>query len=120
MLIFSHLVAISFHFSIFARLLKNLRYERCLDNMHIKHALRSSSLERGLCGLVESSSRENIQNIENMETKKSNRGGYRPGAGRPAMNRIAVNIRLSKEVLDLLPKNKSDYINKVLKEHFKI
>lgn len=53
-------------------------------------------------------------------TKKNNHGGARPGAGRPSTNREPVTIRLSKEILECLPKNKSEYINEILKKHFNI
>ncbi|MBQ7946485.1 MAG: hypothetical protein IJ280_07210 [Bacteroidales bacterium] len=52
--------------------------------------------------------------------KKGNHGGARPGAGRKPMNRVAVNIRLDKEIVERLPKDKSEFINKILKEYFKI
>lgn len=52
--------------------------------------------------------------------KKENRGGARLGAGRKPMNRMAVTIRLDKEIVEKLPKDKSVFINKILKEYFKI
>lgn len=55
-----------------------------------------------------------------MEQKNNNHGGARIGAGRPSTNRVPVTIRLSKEILECLPKNKSEYINEILKKHFNI
>lgn len=53
-----------------------------------------------------------------MEKKNNNHGGFRQGSGRKPMNRVAVNIRLDKEIVDRLPKNKSDFINSILKEYY--
>ena len=54
-----------------------------------------------------------------MEEKKQH-GGRRPGSGRPANDRnIMVGVRLSKEAVDKLNRltpNKSEYIDKLIKE----
>lgn len=55
--------------------------------------------------------------------KKNTHGGYRPGGGRPPTNRnISVNFRISKEAADILnkQKNKSEYIDNLIKEAAKI
>jgi hypothetical protein len=52
--------------------------------------------------------------------KNSNKGGARPGAGRPANSRkIMVGVRLSPEVyekLNRLTKNKAKYIEELIKQ----
>ena len=56
-----------------------------------------------------------------MEEKKQ-RGGSRPGAGRPANNRsIMVGVRISQEAADILnaQKNKSEYIDNLIRNHGK-
>lgn len=53
-----------------------------------------------------------------MEEKKQ-RGGSRPGAGRPANDRnIMVGVRISQEAADILnaQKNKSEFIDTLIKE----
>ena len=49
-----------------------------------------------------------------------NHGGRRPGSGRPANDRnIMVGVRLSQEAVDKLNRltpNKSEYIDKLIKE----
>ena len=52
-----------------------------------------------------------------MEDKKQ-RGGSRPGAGRPANDRkIMVGVRISQEAADILnaQKNKSEYIDNLIR-----
>ena len=55
-----------------------------------------------------------------MEEKTNNRGGYRPGGGRPQTDRqIYLNVRISKEAADKLTritKNKSEFIDRLIKE----
>ena len=56
-----------------------------------------------------------------MEEKKQ-RGGSRPGAGRPANDRnIMVGVRISREAADILiaQKNKSEYIDNLIRNHGK-
>lgn len=56
-----------------------------------------------------------------MEDKKQ-RGGSRPGAGRPANDRnIMVGVRISREAADILnaQKNKSEYIDNLIRNHGK-
>lgn len=56
--------------------------------------------------------------MERIEDKK-NWGGYREGGGRPATDRnIPVSIRISPEANELLKqqKNKSEYIDRLIKE----
>jgi len=56
-----------------------------------------------------------------MENKKQ-RGGSRPGAGRPANDRsIMVGVRISQEAADILnaQKNKSEYIDNLIRNHGK-
>ena len=56
-----------------------------------------------------------------MENKKQ-RGGSRPGAGRPANDRsIMVGVRLSQEAADIrnAQKNKSEYIDNLIRNHGK-
>lgn len=53
-----------------------------------------------------------------MEQQKKQRGGYRPGAGRPANDRnIMVAVRISQEAADILnaQKNKSEYIDNLIR-----
>ena len=55
---------------------------------------------------------------DNMEDKKS-WGGYREGGGRPATDRnVAISVRISQEANELLKqqKNKSEYIDRLIKE----
>ena len=57
-----------------------------------------------------------------MEQQKKQRGGRRPGAGRPANDRsILVGVRISQEAADILnaQKNKSEYIDNLLKQSCK-
>ena len=56
-----------------------------------------------------------------MEEKKQ-RGGSRPGAGRPANDRsIMVGVRISQEAADILnaQKNKSEYIDNLIRTYGK-
>jgi len=56
--------------------------------------------------------------MERIEDKK-NWGGYREGGGRPATDRnIAISVRISQEANELLKrqKNKSEYIDRLIKE----
>lgn len=53
-----------------------------------------------------------------MEEKKQ-WGGYREGGGRPSTDRnIAISVRISQEANELLKqqKNKSEYIDRLIKE----
>ena len=55
----------------------------------------------------------------NMEQQKKQRGGRRPGSGRPANDRnIMVGVRVSQEAADILnaQKNKSEFIDTLIKE----
>jgi len=57
-----------------------------------------------------------------MEQQKKQRGGRRPGAGRPANDRsILVGVRISQEAADILnaQKNKSEFIDNLLKQSCK-
>lgn len=57
-----------------------------------------------------------------MEQQKKQRGGSRPGAGRPANDRsIMVGVRISKEAADILnaQKNKSEFIDNLIRNHGK-
>lgn len=54
-----------------------------------------------------------------MEQQKKQRGGRRPGSGRPANDRnIMVGVRVSQEAADILnaQKNKSEFIDTLIKE----
>jgi hypothetical protein len=54
-----------------------------------------------------------------MEQQKKQRGGHRPGAGRPANDRsIMVGVRISQEAADILnaQKNKSEFIDNLIKQ----
>lgn len=52
-----------------------------------------------------------------MTKKKNNRGGARLGAGRKkGPDKIAVTLRMSKEIVSLLPRNKSDFVEAILRE----
>lgn len=50
----------------------------------------------------------------------SQRGGRRPGAGRPTNDRsIVLSVRITQEAMDILrsvAKNKSEYIDSLIKE----
>lgn len=63
---------------------------------------------------------KNVMMKKMMENKESNRGGHRPGSGRPANDRnIMVSVRLSQEAVDKLnrlTKNKAEYIDRLIKE----
>jgi hypothetical protein len=51
--------------------------------------------------------------------EKSNWGGYREGGGRPSTDRnVAISVRISQEANELLKqqKNKSEYIDRLIKE----
>ena len=57
-----------------------------------------------------------------MSNEKKKRGGSRPGAGRPANDRnIMVGVRISQEAADILnaQKNKSEYIDNLIRNHGK-
>lgn len=54
-----------------------------------------------------------------MEQQQKQRGGRRPGSGRPANDRnIMVGVRVSQEAADILnaQKNKSEFIDTLIKE----
>jgi len=54
-----------------------------------------------------------------MKEKLSNRGGYREGGGRPPTGRSkSISVRISQEAHEILKpiKNKSEYIDKLIKE----
>jgi len=56
------------------------------------------------------------------EQQKKQRGGSRPGAGRPANDRnIMVGVRISQEAADILnaQKNKSEYIDNLIRNYGK-
>lgn len=51
--------------------------------------------------------------------EREQRGGYRPGSGRPETDRkFAVTVRISQEAAEKLNtiKNKSEFIDKLIKE----
>ena len=49
--------------------------------------------------------------------KKTTHGGARLGAGRKkGPDKIAVTLRISKEIVTLLPRNKSDFVEAILRE----
>ena len=51
--------------------------------------------------------------------EQKQRGGHRPGAGRPANDRsIMVGVRITKEAADILnaQKNKSEFIDNLIKQ----
>lgn len=56
-----------------------------------------------------------------MTAEKKQRGGRRPGAGRPSNGRnVMVGVRLSRGAVDKLnrlAKNKSEFIEKMIMEH---
>ena len=56
----------------------------------------------------------------NMSTEKKQRGGRRPNSGRPTNDRnIAISVRVSQEAFDKLnrlTKNKSEYLDNLIKE----
>ena len=59
-----------------------------------------------------------ISKLSNMEEKKQ-WGGYREGGGRPSTDRnVAISVRISQEANELLKqqKNKSEYIDRLIKE----
>lgn len=54
-----------------------------------------------------------------MDAEKKSWGGYREGGGRPSTDRnVPVMVRISQEAADLLKrqKNKSEYIDRLIKE----
>jgi hypothetical protein len=54
-----------------------------------------------------------------MADEKKQWGGYREGGGRPATDRnVAISVRISQEANELLKqqKNKSEYIDRLIKE----
>ena len=55
-----------------------------------------------------------------MEEVKKQRGGRRPGSGRPANDRsIMVGVRISQQAADILnaQPNKSEFIDTLIKQH---
>lgn len=60
-----------------------------------------------------------ISKLSNMEEKKQ-RGGSRPGAGRPANDRsIALSVRITQEAMNILNErtnNKSEFIDNLIKK----
>lgn len=52
------------------------------------------------------------------EIKKSNRGGRREGAGRKALGKKAVTLKLSEESVEKLAKveNKSEFVDTLIKK----
>ena len=54
-----------------------------------------------------------------MNSKKHTRGGARPGAGRPSLDRkVPLSVRITREAMDILnrtTKNKSEYIDNLIR-----
>lgn len=49
----------------------------------------------------------------------SKRGGKREGAGRkPGKYKVNKTFSIDIEIVDMLPKNKSELVNRLLKDHF--
>lgn len=58
--------------------------------------------------------------MEDITEKKNKRGGARPGSGRPANDRnVTLSVRVTQESIDKLnrlTKNKSEYLDNLIKE----